>query len=131
MQGNRRTDTGPELKVRHLLHALGYRFRLHVARLPGKPDIVFAGRRKIVEVRGCFWHGHGCGLGPMPRARPGYWPAKITGNRERDGRNMAQLRSLGWDVLEVWECSLAEPEAVRAALIDFLGPTRLSGRRPR
>lgn len=126
MQANRGKDTKPELVVRRLLHGLGYRFRLHRGDLPGRPDLVFPGRQKIIEVRGCFWHGHGCHpLGQVPRARADYWVPKIAGNKERDLRNVTALRSLGWEVLEVWECAVrADGEALRQKLVRFLGPVR-------
>ena len=124
MQANRGKNTAPEIAVRRLLHASGYRFRTHLGNLPGKPDIVFTARHKVVEVRGCFWHGHGCSpLGLLPRSRTEYWIPKINGNRERDTRNLASLRDLGWLVAEVWECRIrSEPERVRQELIEFLGP---------
>ncbi|RWC46085.1 MAG: DNA mismatch endonuclease Vsr [Mesorhizobium sp.] len=124
MQANKSKDTKPELTIRHTLHRLGYRYRLHRRDLPGKPDLVFPSRRKIVEVRGCFWHGHGCSpLGRIPKARTDYWEPKIFGNRERDAKNLAALRLLGWDVLEVWECDIrCSPYEVTAALVEFLGP---------
>lgn len=138
MQANRGKHTKPELAVRRMLHALGYRYRLHRRDLPGRPDVVFPSRRKIVEVRGCFWHGHGCfPLGQMPRSRTDYWGPKIVGNKERDARNLAALRSAGWDVLEIWECKIrAAPDNVRRDLVEFLGPPGLvraekSARNPR
>lgn len=127
MQANRAKDTKPEMTVRRLLHALGYRFRLHRRDLPGRPDLVFIGRRKIIEVRGCFWHGHGCfPLGQRPQSRTDYWGPKIEGNRSRDLRNVMKLRGLGWEVLEVWECRVrAGGDALRDELVTFLGPPRL------
>ncbi len=126
MQANRSKDTTPEMAVRKMLHAAGYRFRLHRRDLPGKPDVVFTGRHKIVEIRGCFWHGHGCTpLGLLPRTRTEYWLPKIAANRERDARTLAGLAAAGWDVMEVWECHLrADPAAVLAELKAFLGPVR-------
>lgn len=125
MQANRSKDTKPELEIRRLVHALGYRFRLHRRDLPGCPDIVFTGRKKVIEIRGCFWHGHGCApLGLLPRTRPEYWLTKITGNRERDARNVMALRASGWDVLEVWECRIRKrDEDLKEELIKFLGPS--------
>ncbi|MGO4571034.1 very short patch repair endonuclease [Microvirga sp. 2TAF3] len=126
MQANKGKDTKPEVAVRRMLHALGYRFRLHRKDLPGRPDIVLSSRRKVIEVRGCFWHGHGCHpLGLMPKTRREYWEPKITGNKTRDARNVAALREQGWDVLELWECRIrAEPDLIREELIAFLGPAR-------
>lgn len=125
MQANRGKDTRPELTLRRLLHGCGYRFRLHRKELPGRPDIVFPSRRKVIEVRGCFWHGHGCRpLGQIPHARREYWYPKIMGNKERDLRNVQALRDAGWEVLEVWECEIrADPRNVLARSVRFLGPT--------
>lgn len=126
MQANRSKNTKPEVDVRRMLHALGYRFRLHPKNLPGKPDIVFPSRLKAVQVMGCFWHGHGCfPLGQLPRSRPEYWVPKIAGNKERDILKIAALRALGWDVLEVWECRIrSAPLDVQDELVAFLGPSR-------
>ena len=101
----RSKDTGPELIVRRLLHRLGYRYRLHDARLVGRPDIVFASRHKVVFVHGCFWHGHACPRGFKPKANAEFWAAKIDRNKLRDRRAARRLRSLGWRVLTVWECA--------------------------
>ncbi|WOH82121.1 very short patch repair endonuclease [Bradyrhizobium sp. BEA-2-5] len=126
MQANKGKDTRPELTLRRLLHGCGYRFRLHRKDLPGRPDIAFPSRTKAIEVRGCFWHGHGCHpLGQLPRTRREYWEPKILGNRSRDLRNMQELRNAGWEVIEVWECDIrADPQAILARLISFLGPRR-------
>lgn len=126
MQANRSKDTGPEMAVRQMLHAMGYRYRLHRRDLPGKPDIVFAARRKVVEIRGCYWHGHGCHpLGQLPRTRTEYWVPKIAATKARDARNMVSLRADGWEVLEVWECRVrAAPDEVRSGLESFLGSVR-------
>ena len=131
MRANRGKNTGPELAIRRMLHSLGYRFRVHVSSLPGRPDIVFPAKRRIVEVRGCFWHGHGCHpLGQLPKSRVEYWTPKIAGNKERDGRNVAALRALGWEVLSIWECRLrAEPDRIMYDLLAFLGPPRTEGGR--
>ena len=100
----RSKDTTPELKVRSLLHSMGFRFRLHRRDLPGKPDIVLPRHRKIVLVHGCYWHGHDCKIAGRSKSNVDYWRPKIDGNRERDKRNGDALRSAGWDVLVVWEC---------------------------
>lgn len=123
MQANRSKNTRPELAVRKLLHSMGYRFRIHVAALPGKPDIAFTRRKKIIEVRGCFWHGHGCRpLGQLPVSRTEYWGPKIAATKTRDTANENLLRELGWSVLVVWECRLrAEPDRVRNELVRFIG----------
>jgi DNA mismatch endonuclease (patch repair protein) len=102
------------LRVRRLVHRLGFRYRLHVQSLPGKPDLVFAGRRKIIEVAGCFWHMHDCGRCRIPAARREYWVAKLARNAARDKRNRRALRRAGWRVLTIWECQTT------AAKIDWL-----------
>lgn len=103
-------NTKPEIKVRRALHAAGLRFRLHSAKLPGKPDIVLPSRRIAIFVHGCFWHRHSeptCKLARMPKSRPDFWIPKLEANRERDARNERLLRELGWDVLTIWECELS------------------------
>lgn len=117
-------DTAPELSVRHLLHSLGYRFRLHRCDLPGKPDIVFPSRRKIVFVNGCFWHAHGCRIGQPPKSRPEFWEPKLARNRARDKQNRADLRSMGWAVLTVWQCQTRKMDRLSTRMISFLGPPR-------
>ena len=94
IQGNKAKDTGPEMAVRRLLHRLGYRYRLHRKSLPGKPDLAFAKRRKIVEVRGCYWHGHGCKIGKPAQSNTGYWAPKIVRNKARDASNLKALHEL-------------------------------------
>lgn len=114
-------DTGPELVVRRMLHALGYRYRLHVRGLPGRPDLVFAGRRAVVFVHGCFWHGHDCARGArMPATRRDYWTAKLAGNVARDRRNLDALAAAGWRAAVIWECELRDAEAARGKLVGFL-----------
>lgn len=118
----RAKDTGPEWVVRRLVFAAGYRYRLHVRALPGTPDLVFHGRRKLIFVHGCFWHRHeGCALARMPKSRPEFWSAKLDGNRLRDRRNLAALRVAGWDVLTIWECELADRAALGCRIRAFLG----------
>lgn len=128
MQANRSKDTKPEMMVRQALHRFGYRYRLHRSDLPGKPDLVFPSRLKIVEVRGCFWHGHGCvPLGMLPKTRIDYWEPKILGNKGRDAKNLTALRLLGWEVFEIWECDIrASPDVAIAAIVEFLGPAASS-----
>lgn len=109
----RSKDTKPELLVRQALHRLGFRFRLHVAELPGRPDIVLPRHRKIIEVRGCFWHGHTCIDGRVPKSNQDYWVPKLRRNRTRDSTNTRKLRQLGWSVRSLWECQvckLSRPE---------------------
>jgi DNA mismatch endonuclease (patch repair protein) len=99
-------DTAPELAVRRLLHSLGYRFRLHRADIPGKPDIVFASKKRIIFVHGCFWHQHSCKLGRVPKGNQSYWIPKLLRNVVRDKDVRRRLRRLGWRVLAVWECQV-------------------------
>ena len=95
-------DTKPEIAVRRLAHAMGYRFRLHRRDLPGSPDLVFPGRRKVIFVHGCYWHGHGCGMAHVSKTRPAYWARKIERNQARDASNLGSLRDLDWDALVIW-----------------------------
>jgi len=121
----RSSDTKPELLIRGLLHRLGYRYRVSPRELPGKPDLAFTRRRAAIFVHGCFWHGHDCKRGARPpKANANYWSAKIARNRERDVRVQAELRSLGWTVLILWECELGERPQLARRLIEFLGPPR-------
>jgi DNA mismatch endonuclease (patch repair protein) len=118
----RKTDTKPEMLVRRLVHAMGYRYRLHVGSLPGNPDIVLPRHRKAILVHGCFWHRHDCPDGlKLPRSKPEYWGPKLEGNRRRDETNARRLRELGWDVLVVWECQARREDVVGDKLQRFLG----------
>ena len=99
-------DTKPEVFVRSALHRAGFRFRLHGAALPGRPDIVLPRHRTVVFVHGCFWHRHGCRLSSEPATRRAFWREKFARNRARDQRTARALRNLGWRVVTVWECSL-------------------------
>lgn len=115
-------DTKIELEVRHGLHALGFRYRLGGAGLPGRPDIVLPKYRTVVFVHGCFWHGHSCHLFRLPKTRPDFWSAKIDANRERDRRQTYLLQEAGWNVETVWECELrAHSTEQRAEVIIALG----------
>lgn len=117
----RARNTKPELAVRKLLFSMGYRYRLHVKSLPGKPDIVFPSRRKIVFVHGCFWHRHAnCSLSRMPKSRKTFWLGKLEGNRLRDVRVSAALRRDGWSVATVWECQLSKLDKLAARLRRFM-----------
>lgn len=117
----RSKDTQPEMIVRRMLFSMGYRYRLHVAKLAGKPDIVMPGRRRIIDVRGCFWHGHqGCSYASVPKSRVEYWSAKLQRNIVRDARNVATLEREGWQVLVVWECETKDSDSLRAKLLGFL-----------
>jgi DNA mismatch endonuclease (patch repair protein) len=113
-------DTAPELIVRRMLHAMGYRFRLHRRDLPGTPDIVLPSRRIAIFVHGCFWHAHGCKIGRPPKTRPEYWLPKLARNRARDAEKCAALEQEGWRVLEVWQCETQDREALAARLENIL-----------
>lgn len=114
-------DTMPEIVVRQLLHAMGYRFRLHRRDLPGTPDVVLPRLGKAIFVHGCFWHGHsGCRLGRLPKSRLEYWGPKIAANRARDARKATALRRAGWSVATVWECETRRPDRLAARLLRFL-----------
>ena len=106
MSSVRGRDTQPELLLRRHLHSAGYRYRLHVKGLPGRPDLVFPGRRAVLFVNGCFWHGHECHRFSWPKTRESFWRAKILGNKERDDRNHGNLLREGWRVGVVWVCAL-------------------------
>jgi DNA mismatch endonuclease, patch repair protein len=120
MQSVGTKNTGPEIDVRRLVHGMGYRFRLHRKDLPGTPDIVFPGRRKVIFVHGCYWHGHGCDKGRLPKSRLEYWGAKVEANCARDRRNEAALVDRGWRVLTVWQCELRDSDALARRLRKFL-----------
>lgn len=114
-------DTKPERLVRKLLSGMGYRFGLHARNLPGKPDIVFRSRRKIIFVHGCFWHRHAnCPLARIPKTRKRFWLDKLEGNRLRDGRVRAALRRDGWSVATVWECQLINADRLAKRLRRFM-----------
>lgn len=118
----RGADTKPEIVIRRLVHNMGFRYRLHVADLPGKPDMVFRGRGKILFVHGCFWHRHSsvtCKLARMPKSRLEFWEPKLERNRERDKETMRQLKRDGWKVLVVWECQV-KTAAVADKIRSFL-----------
>jgi len=114
-------DTSPEMIVRSLVHRLGYRFRLHRKDLPGKPDLTFPSRRKVIFVHGCFWHGHDCLRGDRkPKSNVEYWRNKIRRNNQRDEVNQQRLKELGWDFLVIWECQIKDQEKLKTILVDFL-----------
>lgn len=119
-------DTKPEWIVRRLLHSAGYRYRLHgrygTVRLPGRPDLVFAPRRKVIFVNGCFWHSHSCRVGQTaPKSNTAFWAEKRRRTVERDAAQLVSLRGQGWDVLVVWECELKDPSELELRLTAFLG----------
>jgi len=119
----RHKGSAAERRVRSLAHALGYRFRLHSAVFPGKPDLVFASRRKVVFVHGCFWHRHPdpeCRLARLPKSRQDFWVPKLTANRARDERVLAELDRLGWRVLVIWECEMRDEASIVNKIGTFL-----------
>ena len=117
MRRIRSRDTAPEMVVRRLVHGMGFRYRLHCAELPGKPDLVFPRLGKIIEVRGCFWHQHrGCVDSHVPKSRPEYWKPKLLRNAARDLRNARALRRAGWRLLTVWACQTEGRKATGLAV---------------
>ena len=119
----RGADTKPEMLVRRLVYGMGYRYRLHRRDLPGAPDLVFSGRRKVIFVHGCFWHRHPdprCPLARLPKSRLDFWRPKLEGNRKRDVRNEKKLKDIGWEVMVVWECQLRNDQALRRSIRKFL-----------
>jgi DNA mismatch endonuclease (patch repair protein) len=124
-------DTGPELKVRRALTALGVGYRLNRKDLPGSPDIAMAGRRLAIFVHGCFWHGHDCARGSRtPKANREYWLAKVARNKARDAAAEAALTARGWRVETIWECDLKDEAALRARLAGLLHPRSSSSGQP-
>lgn len=125
MRAIRGKDTKPELLLRSMLHRAGYRFRLHRKDLPGRPDLAFASRRKVIEVRGCWWHRHeGCRYCTTPRTRQDYWLPKLARNQERDRANEKALSALGWSTLVIWECEMADPGKLLERAAHFLSGAR-------
>lgn len=115
--------TKPEITIRKLLYGMGYRYRLHDNRLPGTPDIVFRGKKKVIFINGCFWHGHQdskCKHAQLPKTRPEFWLNKISKNRKRDMANEKELSLLGWEYLTVWECEIKNSETLTEKLKLFL-----------
>jgi DNA mismatch endonuclease (patch repair protein) len=127
-------NTRLELVVRSVIHGLGFRFRLHGARLPGRPDIVLARHRTVVFVHGCFWHRHRrCRFAYQPKSNVAFWSEKFAGNVARDSRNRRELRRLGWRVVVVWECQAADRPALTRRLVTALEtegvrPSRMANR---
>lgn len=111
----------PEIAVRSLTHRMGHRYRLHVSTLPGKPDLVFPAKKKIIDVRGCFWHQHRkCIDAHIPKTRADYWKPKLLGNLRRDKKNSRKLKALGWQVLVIWECEVGDLDLLRSRIDEFL-----------
>ena len=106
MSGIRGKDTKPEIRIRKALFAMGYRYRLHDSKLPGKPDLVLKKYNTVIFIHGCFWHGHGCHLFKWPKTRPAFWKKKINRNMEKDQEVTKLLRQAGWHIITVWECAI-------------------------
>jgi DNA mismatch endonuclease (patch repair protein) len=130
MRSVKSQHTGPEVKVRSLVHALGYRFRLHQKKLAGSPDIVLARHRAVIFVNGCFWHGHNCPKGRLPKSRLDFWTSKIQHNQNRDAESIKKLKSDNWRVLTVWQCETKYPERLRYRLLRFLSRKTKRRRHP-
>jgi len=121
MRRIRSKDTVPELIVRSLTHRMGYRYRLHVRNLPGKPDLVFRPRKKVIFVHGCFWHQHAdCKEGRIPASKATYWKPKLLRNVKRDRSHLLELVSSGWKVLVIWECQIRDTDRLEKRLRKFL-----------
>jgi DNA mismatch endonuclease (patch repair protein) len=133
MAAIRSKNTQPEVIVRKIVRFMGYRCRHHVAKLPGAPDIVIPSVRTIVQVRGCFWHGHRCLKGRIPKANRKYWKQKILGNKERDRQNDRRLRAAGWRVRTIWECAIRASTAtdLNRRLGELLGDQSVSDKAKR
>lgn len=113
-------NTKPEMRVRRLVHSLGYRYRLHRRDLPGNPDLVFPRRQKVIFVHGCFWHQHDCPRGTRPTSNQEFWNSKLDKNIQRDMDNISMLTTLGWAVLVVWQCETKNLEQLGGRIRDFL-----------
>jgi DNA mismatch endonuclease (patch repair protein) len=123
MSAIRNKDTKPEKVVRRLVHSLGYRYRLQGSDLPGRPDLIFSGKRKVIFVHGCFWHRHSCNKGhSMPSTRIEFWRKKLEDNKERDKTNRLKLRKLGWKSLVIWECETkpSKKDKLKKRIREFL-----------
>lgn len=120
MRAIRSKDMLPELAVRSLVHRLGYRFRLHCSDLPGKPDLVFPSRRKVIFVHGCFWHSHECKIAHVPKSNKTYWGPKLARNKARDRLNAEALKTKGWKVLVIWECRTRNERGLSLQVKRFL-----------
>jgi DNA mismatch endonuclease (patch repair protein) len=121
MRRIRAKNTKPEMIVRRLLHAMGYRYRLHAKELPGKPDVVFRLQKKAIFVHGCFWHQHSvCPDGRLPGSKQEFWIPKLTRNVLRDKKQIEQLEEAGWRVLVVWECQTIDLKELRQGLSRFM-----------
>ena len=123
MASVRAKGTKPEMVVRRALHRLGYRYRIHRKDLPGRPDLTFVSRKKVLFINGCFWHLHpGCPRAKIPISSHGFWVQKLKRNRSRDADNIVSLQKLGWDTMTVWECELRDLDSALNRVVLFLGP---------
>lgn len=120
MQAVRSQNTGPEMLVRKLVYGMGYRYRLYRKELPGKPDLVFGRRKKVIFVHGCFWHGHGCRIGKAPKSSLNFWLPKLRRNQERDKSNEEKLGTLGWIAMVIWQCEIMDLNGVKDKISSFL-----------
>jgi DNA mismatch endonuclease (patch repair protein) len=121
MRAIRSKNTKPEMVIRRLVYSMGYRYRLHRKDLPGKPDLVFVGLRKVLFLHGCFWHGHDCKRGAhIPKTNSEYWERKIGRNKVRDAEHETALQAQGWSVLVIWECQTKDEIALKELLLSFL-----------
>jgi len=120
MAAVRTRNTGAEIAVRSIAHRLGFRYSLARDDLPGKPDLAFVGRRKVIFVHGCFWHGHTCHYGRLPQSRIDYWKPKIAANRIRDRKQSKELKKAGWSVMIVWQCELKKTDRLKSKIGSFL-----------
>lgn len=107
-----------EMRLRRLIHGMGFRYRLHVKNLPGTPDLVFPSRKAVIFMHGCFWHRHqDCRLARMPKSRVAFWREKLEANKQRDEENMRRLNELGWRVLVIWECQMKEKDLNEVSIV--------------
>lgn len=114
-------NTLPEKRIRSIIHKLGYRFRIHYSLLPGKPDIAFPRKKKVIFVHGCFWHGHSCRAGQnRPKTNESYWENKLSRTKVRDENNVHTLKEIGWDVLIIWECEIRDKELLVKRIMQYL-----------
>lgn len=125
MRAVKSRNTRPEMTVRRMVHGMGYRYRLHREDLPGKPDMVFPSRRKVIFIHGCFWHGHACARGArIPKTNREYWMKKIERNRNRDHKACSALKAKDWGSLSIWECELKDLDKVQQRIVNFLDPKK-------
>ncbi|MTH95658.1 very short patch repair endonuclease [Roseibium sp. RKSG952] len=125
MAAIRSKNMKPEMIVRKLVHSIGFRYRLHRKDLPGKPDLVFGPRKKVIFVHGCFWHQHpdpNCKDSRLPKSRLDYWVPKLERNQRRDAQVQEELQGLGWTCLTIWECETKQIEALKKKVLKFLRP---------